>query len=199
MGTCKRVRPQRLPEKLFAVREWLGASQPTLARLIGFGISSGRISEFESGRREPNLLVLLSYARAVGISTDTLIDDSLDLAFPDNPATPQELIESRTNTNRAVVFPPQQPQQALAGKLFQIRKWLKLTQPEIVERLRIQIDNTLISMYEHARRHPPLSVLLAYAHLAGIPLEQIVDDALDLNLPNEAPFFPDLNHKDEKH
>jgi transcriptional regulator with XRE-family HTH domain len=38
-----------------------------------------RISEFESGKGEPSLPILLQYARCAGISTDVLIDDELDL------------------------------------------------------------------------------------------------------------------------
>ena len=38
-----------------------------------------RISAYELGNREPPLTVLLQYARLVGISTDVLIDDELDL------------------------------------------------------------------------------------------------------------------------
>ena len=39
----------------------------------------GTISRYETGRREPSLLVLLEYARLAGISTDVLIDDRLNL------------------------------------------------------------------------------------------------------------------------
>jgi transcriptional regulator with XRE-family HTH domain len=61
---------------------------------------------------------------------------------------------------------------------------------EIVDRLRIRIDPTLISMYEHNRRQPPLNILLAYARIAGVPLEQIVDDELELHLSEDVPCFP---------
>ncbi len=40
----------------------------------------GHVSEFEAGRREPSLLVLLRYARAAGIKVEALIDDALDLS-----------------------------------------------------------------------------------------------------------------------
>jgi transcriptional regulator with XRE-family HTH domain len=37
------------------------------------------ISEFENGKREPSLLVLLQCARAAGVPVDVLIDDDLDV------------------------------------------------------------------------------------------------------------------------
>lgn len=79
---------------------------------------------------------------------------------------------------------PRQPHlKRVAAKLLQIREWLKLSQPEIAQRLGVQSDHTLISMYENSRRQPPHDVLLAYARIAGVPLEQIVDDNLELTLP----------------
>lgn len=42
-------------------------------------LSAGRISEYEHGIREPNLIVLLHYARAAHVSTDELIDDDIEL------------------------------------------------------------------------------------------------------------------------
>lgn len=179
MGVSKRKRPRRLPEKLLALREKLGASQTEMARLIGLGLSSARISDYETDKREPNLMVLLAYAKAARISTDSLIDDSVELMFPKNLTTPKEVTEWRKGRKMG----PRQPRQKrLAEKLLQIRQWLKLSQLEINERLGIQTDYTLISMYEHNKRQPPLNVLLAYARLAGVPLEQIVDDDLDLAL-----------------
>ena len=70
----------------------------------------------------------------------------------------------------------------LAGKLLQIRRNLGISQGEIVKRLGIQdlIDHTTISKYELDKNEPPLAILLAYAHLAGIPVEQLIDDELEL-------------------
>jgi transcriptional regulator with XRE-family HTH domain len=74
-------KPKRLAEKLSQIRQGLGLSQNGLVKHLGLTgqLSQGKISEFETGRREPSLLVLLKYARAVGLSVDVLIDDELDL------------------------------------------------------------------------------------------------------------------------
>jgi hypothetical protein len=44
------------------------------------------------------------------------------------------------------------------------------------------IDHTTISKYELDKNEPPLTILLAYARLAGIPVEQIIDDELELTI-----------------
>jgi len=42
-------------------------------------MSTARISEYESGSREPSLLTLLAYGYLVGIHVEDLIDDTVDL------------------------------------------------------------------------------------------------------------------------
>jgi transcriptional regulator with XRE-family HTH domain len=81
MGTYPRLRQKRLPEKLRAIRDALELSQSEMLKRLGVEklIEAYRISEFETGKREPPLLVLLRYARVAGISTDVLIDDEMDL------------------------------------------------------------------------------------------------------------------------
>lgn len=80
MGRTSRRRPARLGEKLLCIRQALGLSQNQLIRRLGFEeLVQGTVSAFESGGREPSLLVLLAYARAAGVSVETLIDDELDL------------------------------------------------------------------------------------------------------------------------
>lgn len=76
-----RQKPERLAEKLLQIRLALGLSQDgMLERLeLAEDFSRSRISAYELGNREPPLPVLLRYARLVGISTDLLIDDELDL------------------------------------------------------------------------------------------------------------------------
>jgi transcriptional regulator with XRE-family HTH domain len=75
------MRPNRLAAKLLQVREALGLSQSEMLRRLGYEAEmvAARISEFELGKNEPPLPVLLAYARAANVSTDVLIDDRLDL------------------------------------------------------------------------------------------------------------------------
>jgi transcriptional regulator with XRE-family HTH domain len=71
---------------------------------------------------------------------------------------------------------------SLSQKLRHIRISLKLSQGEIVRRLRLgdSFHVGRISEYESNVREPSLLVLLAYARLARVHLEDIVDDAIDL-------------------
>jgi transcriptional regulator with XRE-family HTH domain len=75
------TKPKRLPQKLLQIREELGLSQNGLIKHLGLTgqLSQGKVSEFETGRREPSLLVLLKYARGAGIAMELLVDDELDL------------------------------------------------------------------------------------------------------------------------
>ena len=72
----------------------------------------------------------------------------------------------------------------LAKKLLQIRHSLGVSQGEMVRQLGVQalIEHTTISKYELNKNEPPLAILLAYARLAGIPVEQIIDDELELTI-----------------
>jgi transcriptional regulator with XRE-family HTH domain len=81
MGKKARMRQERLAEKLLQIRNALGLSQSQMLKRLGFEdlIDYKRISEYELGKNEPPLAVLLQYARAVNVSTDVLIDDELDL------------------------------------------------------------------------------------------------------------------------
>jgi transcriptional regulator with XRE-family HTH domain len=71
----------------------------------------------------------------------------------------------------------------LATKLRLIRMSMDITQAEMFKRLgdtgtRLYVGH--IDDYEKDRRVPTLQVVLAYARVAGISMEAIVDDALDL-------------------
>jgi transcriptional regulator with XRE-family HTH domain len=80
MGAA-RQKPERLAGKLLQVRLELGLSQTEMLMRLGAEemVAYNRISEYERGKREPPLPILLSYARVAGVHTEVLIDDQLDL------------------------------------------------------------------------------------------------------------------------
>jgi transcriptional regulator with XRE-family HTH domain len=71
----------------------------------------------------------------------------------------------------------------LAEKLLKIRERLGLSQTEMLERLGFsdELFRSNVSQYERGQRIPPLPVLLQYARVAGIMVETLIDD--ELNLP----------------
>ncbi|HEX8181211.1 MAG TPA: helix-turn-helix transcriptional regulator [Pyrinomonadaceae bacterium] len=81
MGTKPQLRPQRLAEKLRYIREFLDLTQTELMRRLAVEefATQSNISEFESGKRAPSLLILLQYARLAGVHVEDLIDDEADL------------------------------------------------------------------------------------------------------------------------
>jgi transcriptional regulator with XRE-family HTH domain len=75
----------------------------------------------------------------------------------------------------------------LAEKLLQVRLALGLSQTEMLRRLGFEgvITYHRISNYELGTGEPPLIVLLQYARMAGVHMEDLVDDEVDL--PSKLP------------
>jgi len=97
-----RLKPTRLAEKLRQIRLSLGLSQSEMLERVGFGeeLFRSNVSQYELGAREPPLLVLLEYARAVSVTVDALIDDNLDLPTKLPSRTKHEGIKRTTTTTR---------------------------------------------------------------------------------------------------
>jgi len=100
MGSRPRPKPERLAEKLLQIRLALDLSQDGILVRLGLDESHFRsaVSGYELGNREPPLPVLLKYARLVGVSTDVLIDDELDL--PDKLQSPSKSEGVRSRKRR---------------------------------------------------------------------------------------------------
>ena len=74
-----------LPKKLLALRNFLTVGQIELAASLSsdivsqsgrpYSIKPGRISEYENGRLEPNLLILVAYARLGKVHLELIADD----------------------------------------------------------------------------------------------------------------------------
>jgi transcriptional regulator with XRE-family HTH domain len=70
----------------------------------------------------------------------------------------------------------------LGEKLLQIRNNLGLSQTGMLKLLELdqRVYYSAISGYELGTREPPLPVLLQYARAAGVLVEVLIDDELDL-------------------
>lgn len=75
----------------------------------------------------------------------------------------------------------------LQSKLLQIRNSLGLSQDQMLERLGLaeEVHRSAVSGYELGTREPPLPVLLTYARIAGVWVDALIDD--NLNLPQKLP------------
>jgi transcriptional regulator with XRE-family HTH domain len=78
----------------------------------------------------------------------------------------------------------------LTEKLVVIRTTLGLSQNEMLNRLGLsdEFGRNYISAFELGTREPPLPVLLRYAQVAGVWIDVLVDD--ELNLPVKLPAYP---------
>ena len=85
---------------------------------------------------------------------------------------------------------PRRRQERLARKLLAIREALGLSQNELLERMGLsdELFRNNISSYERGEREPSLRVLLKYARVAGVCLDVLVDDEIDL--PRKLPATP---------
>ncbi|HYJ84458.1 MAG TPA: helix-turn-helix transcriptional regulator [Pyrinomonadaceae bacterium] len=57
---------------------------------------------------------------------------------------------------------------------------LGLSQTEMSKALGLKVDYSAVSGYERGKREPPLPILLKYARLGKVTMEQLVDDKLKL-------------------
>lgn len=76
----------------------------------------------------------------------------------------------------------------LGEKLREIRERLNLSQEQMAERLRViksSVQPGHISELERGLREPTLPLLLRYAQIAGVYVDVLIDD--DLDIPKKLP------------
>jgi transcriptional regulator with XRE-family HTH domain len=80
--------------------------------------------------------------------------------------------------------------QKLAQKLLTIRRAFKESQNSLLRRLELsdELSQSDVSAFERGTREPPLEILLKYAQAAGVWIDVLVDDELDL--PEKLPASP---------
>lgn len=78
----------------------------------------------------------------------------------------------------------------LAEKLQIIRRELNLSQRGLIRRMGLEDELTQaeISMFESGRRIPSLLVLHEYAEIAGVWMDVLIVD--DVDLPKKLPAYP---------
>ena len=75
----------------------------------------------------------------------------------------------------------------LSQKLLAIRKRLRMSQTEMARALELKVHYSAVSNYELGTREPDLIIVPRYARLAGVPMEMLVDDKI--NLPEKYEQF----------
>lgn len=75
----ERRKQKYLGSKLLAIRKKLNLSQSELIEVLNIKASRGRVSRWEHGVSEPDIMVLARYALIAGVSVEILIDDELTL------------------------------------------------------------------------------------------------------------------------
>ncbi len=82
MGSTSRRKPAKLGEKLKSIRENFEYSFSQMAAVLSdrdIKVLKTDVHKFENGEREPNLIILLRYAKLVGITMEALVDDKVKI------------------------------------------------------------------------------------------------------------------------
>ncbi|HJS25107.1 MAG TPA: helix-turn-helix transcriptional regulator [Pyrinomonadaceae bacterium] len=81
MGRSRRNKPLKLSHKLLTIRRHLQLSQTQMAKALELKVHYSAVSNFELGTREPDLLIVLRYARLARIPMEMIVDDEMDLPW----------------------------------------------------------------------------------------------------------------------
>jgi uncharacterized protein with FMN-binding domain len=73
----------------------------------------------------------------------------------------------------------------LPEKLKAIREWTQLDDSQFASQVKAT-DGVAIASYENGQGDLPVSVLFAYLKVAGVQLEDLIDDDRDLFLPRRS-------------
>lgn len=82
----KRHIPAKLGRKLKAIREHLGLTKEQMIERLDYpsiSLSRRDICRFEDNLSDPRSIILLRYARLVGVMMTDLVDDEVDLELND--------------------------------------------------------------------------------------------------------------------
>lgn len=78
----RRAMPKKLGKKLLQIRENLGMSQREIVKALNYKdtpLRASQISQYETGQREPTMMLVLAYARLANVPMECLVDDKMKL------------------------------------------------------------------------------------------------------------------------
>jgi len=78
----RRAMPKKLGKKLLQIRTNLGMSQREIVKALNYKdtpLRASQISQYESGQREPTMMLVLAYARLANVPMECLVDDKMKL------------------------------------------------------------------------------------------------------------------------
>ena len=78
----RRAMPKKLGKKLKQIREGLGMSQREIVKALNYKdtpLRASQISQYETGQREPTMMLVLAYARLAKVPMECLVDDKMKL------------------------------------------------------------------------------------------------------------------------
>lgn len=78
----RRAMPKKLGKKMRQIREDLGMSQREIVEALSYKdtpLRASQISQYESGQREPTMMLVLAYARLAKVPMEALVDDKMRL------------------------------------------------------------------------------------------------------------------------
>lgn len=78
----RRAMPKKLGKKLRQIREGLGMSQRQIVETLNYKatpLRASQISQYESGQREPTMMLVLAYARLAKVPMECLVDDKMKI------------------------------------------------------------------------------------------------------------------------
>jgi transcriptional regulator with XRE-family HTH domain len=78
----RRAMPKKLGKKMKQIRERLGLSQREIVKALNYKdtpLRASQISQYETGQREPTMMLVLAYARLAKVPMEVLVDDKLKL------------------------------------------------------------------------------------------------------------------------
>jgi len=74
--------PKKLGKKMKQIREGLGMSQRQIVEALNYKdtpLRASQISQYETGQREPTMMLVLAYARLANVPMECLVDDKMKL------------------------------------------------------------------------------------------------------------------------